>query len=85
MELKPHVLIWAAVGLVSCQWFDPVVTESDAAVRPHAFVNVDLDLDSVHCSFSQSGPLYGEGLDVGSMSYFEARRKFFFQKMFIFM
>ena len=67
MELKPHVLIWAAVGLVSCQWFDPVVTESDAVVRPHAFVNVDLDLDSVHCSFSQSGPLYGAGLDVRSM------------------
>ena len=67
MELKPNVLIWAVVGLASCQWFDPVVTESDPVVRPHAFVNVDLNLDSVHCSFSQSGPIYGVGLDEGVM------------------
>ena len=67
MELKPHVLIWAFVSLASCQWFDPVVTESDAMIRPYAFVNVDLDLDSVHCSFSQSGPLHEVGLDEGVM------------------
>jgi len=67
MELKPHFLIWAIIGLTSCQWFDPVVTESASVIRPHVFVNVDLGLDSVHCSFSQSGPLNGISVAEESM------------------